>query len=420
MPAQLQASNFHAAPVAPPHPVATQQQQQQPQAQHHHEMQSTPIAAKLKLLNTPNQGNGGSVLGAKSNDQHIDQAREILRQAVVAVSEAGGTKPASAVKKGTVRYRECQKNHAASIGGHAIDGCGEFMPGGEEGSVDALRCAACDCHRNFHRREVEGEVLCDCKRKPNPGAIGKLPMLFTPHGAGAPTTSTPMTTLALPSSGVGQMTPLTMAALSAGGPTDSDEQDDVGPGNSGGGGGVMMSMRSPSTIKKRFRTKFTTEQKDQMCAFAEKVGWRIQKHDEAAVQEFCANVGVKRHVLKVWMHNNKHTMGKKPWPSLSTPSPAAPLPYVVTLIQQAHTLNLSVTWWIHSFPPTADPLVDIPHNLRCTNSVLINVQNPVPASISISDQRYAHHVLITHSHLQVQVPTSCRHSGVTLINSGAL
>jgi ZF-HD class homeobox domain-containing protein len=75
---------------------------------------------------------------------------------------------------------------------------------------------------------------------------------------------------------------------------------------------MMMSMRSPSTIKKRFRTKFTTEQKDQMCAFAEKVGWRIQKHDEAAVQEFCSTVGVKRHVLKVWMHNNKHTMGKKP------------------------------------------------------------------------------------------------------------
>jgi len=98
---------------------------------------------------------------------------------------------------------------------------------------------------------------------------------------------------------------LTMAALSAGGgPTDSDEPDD------GPAGHMMMSMRSPSAIKKRFRTKFTTEQKDQMCAFAEKVGWRIQKHDEAAVQEFCTTVGVKRHVLKVWMHNNKNTMGK--------------------------------------------------------------------------------------------------------------
>jgi ZF-HD class homeobox domain-containing protein len=48
-----------------------------------------------------------------------------------------------------------------------------------------------------------------------------------------------------------------------------------------------------------------------MCNFAEKLGWKMQKHDEAAVQEFCATVGVKRHVLKVWMHNNKHTMAKK-------------------------------------------------------------------------------------------------------------
>lgn len=290
---QLQQSNYHAGT-----PVTAVSQ-----APHH---ESIPSAAKLKLLNTPS-GNGGSL--QKAGDHHVaaDQAREIVRQVVVA-----GTN----VKKGTVRYRECLKNHAASIGGHAIDGCGEFMPGGEDGSVDALRCAACDCHRNFHRREVEGEVVCDCRKKPKLGGMLSTPQQTAPPssaGGGTTTTtttttSTPITTLALPPSQLGQMAPLTMAALSAGGgPTDSDEGPDDGPGNS-----MMMSMRSPSAIKKRFRTKFTTEQKDQMCAFAEKVGWRIQKHDEAAVQEFCATVGVKRHVLKVWMHNNKHTVGKKP------------------------------------------------------------------------------------------------------------
>ncbi|XP_057853129.2 zinc-finger homeodomain protein 4 [Cryptomeria japonica] len=61
-----------------------------------------------------------------------------------------------------VKYRECRKNHAASIGGYAVDGCGEFMPSGEEGTSAALKCAACSCHRNFHRREVEGEPRCDC------------------------------------------------------------------------------------------------------------------------------------------------------------------------------------------------------------------------------------------------------------------
>ena len=49
-----------------------------------------------------------------------------------------------------VKYRECLKNHAAAIGGNATDGCGEFMPSGEEGSLEALKCSACGCHRNFH------------------------------------------------------------------------------------------------------------------------------------------------------------------------------------------------------------------------------------------------------------------------------
>ncbi|PIN06876.1 hypothetical protein CDL12_20564 [Handroanthus impetiginosus] len=61
----------------------------------------------------------------------------------------------------TVRYVECQKNHAANIGGYAVDGCREFMAGGAEGTAAALNCAACGCHRNFHRREAENEVVCD-------------------------------------------------------------------------------------------------------------------------------------------------------------------------------------------------------------------------------------------------------------------
>ncbi|PSR89660.1 Mini zinc finger protein [Actinidia chinensis var. chinensis] len=61
----------------------------------------------------------------------------------------------------TVRYVECQKNHAANIGGYAVDGCREFMPSGEEGTHRALTCAACGCHRNFHRKQVETEVVSE-------------------------------------------------------------------------------------------------------------------------------------------------------------------------------------------------------------------------------------------------------------------
>ncbi|KAL0448271.1 UNVERIFIED_CONTAM: Zinc-finger homeodomain protein 5 [Sesamum latifolium] len=53
---------------------------------------------------------------------------------------------------GAVKYMECLKNHAAAIGGNATDGCGEFMAGGEEGTIEALKCSACNCHRNFHRK----------------------------------------------------------------------------------------------------------------------------------------------------------------------------------------------------------------------------------------------------------------------------
>ncbi|CAN8234772.1 unnamed protein product [Cochlearia groenlandica] len=71
------------------------------------------------------------------------------------------TTSSSSSEISNVRYVECQKNHAANIGGYAVDGCREFMAAGNEGTVDALRCAACGCHRNFHRKEVDTEVVCD-------------------------------------------------------------------------------------------------------------------------------------------------------------------------------------------------------------------------------------------------------------------
>uniref|UniRef100_A0A5B7BDF3 ZF-HD dimerization-type domain-containing protein n=1 Tax=Davidia involucrata TaxID=16924 RepID=A0A5B7BDF3_DAVIN len=68
-------------------------------------------------------------------------------------------------EKVVVTYKECRKNHAANIGGYAVDGCREFMPAGEEGTAAAFKCAACTCHRNFHRREIDNHdqyCYCDC------------------------------------------------------------------------------------------------------------------------------------------------------------------------------------------------------------------------------------------------------------------
>ena len=75
---------------------------------------------------------------------------------------ANGTAARSKEAAKVVHYRECQRNHAASIGRHAVDGCREFMASGADGTAAALMCAACGCHRSFHRREVEAGDDRDC------------------------------------------------------------------------------------------------------------------------------------------------------------------------------------------------------------------------------------------------------------------
>ncbi|TKY65189.1 Mini zinc finger protein 2 [Spatholobus suberectus] len=65
-----------------------------------------------------------------------------------------------------VIYGECQKNQAVNVGGFAVDGCREFMASGAEGTAGALTCAACGCHKNFHKREVQTQMVCDCSSHP--------------------------------------------------------------------------------------------------------------------------------------------------------------------------------------------------------------------------------------------------------------
>ncbi|XWS11578.1 hypothetical protein CRYUN_Cryun37aG0010400 [Craigia yunnanensis] len=207
--------------------------------------------------------------------------------------------------KKLVRYRECLKNHAAAMGGNATDGCGEFMPSGEEGTIEALNCSACNCHRNFHRKEIEGEPSsCDYYplHSPHLSRVGRKVILghhksiLPPEALGYPT-GTLIHSRAAPTPHQMIMS-YNMGSL----PSESDEQAE-------NGGGLVG--RPPHLMKKRFRTKFTQEQKEKMLNFAEKVGWKIQKQEESVVQQLCQEIGVKRRVLKVWMHNNKHNLAKK-------------------------------------------------------------------------------------------------------------
>uniref|UniRef100_M1D8C7 Zinc finger homeodomain protein 1 n=1 Tax=Solanum tuberosum TaxID=4113 RepID=M1D8C7_SOLTU len=169
------------------------------------------------------------------------------------------------------KYKECLKNHAAGIGGHAVDGCGEFMPSGEDGTVDVFKCAACNCHHSFHRKEtVHHHHPC-----------GYFPYIMPRERP-----------LALP---------LTSGGTGGGFREDQELLEMCSPNNNING----------TLLKKRFRTKFSQEHKDKMLALAEKLGWKLQRHDEGVVQQLCNEIGIKRHVFKVWIHNNKHTLGKK-------------------------------------------------------------------------------------------------------------
>ncbi|XP_071736976.1 zinc-finger homeodomain protein 3-like [Rutidosis leptorrhynchoides] len=235
-----------------------------------------------------------------------------------------------------VKYKECLKNHAASIGGKATDGCGEFMPCGEDGLI----CAVCNCHRNFHRKEIEGDPHSHTYEYNNylsapahfkrfdlgngrnlilqkGGVIGSESLGYNNHdnnninNAGALVAKGPTPMIMSYNMGMGSFQ------------SESDDQDDTG-GVAVGGGGYLNKYPPPlaaplqQVMKKRFRTKFTQEQKEKMVDFAEKAGWKIQRQEDSVVQEFCQELGIKRRVLKVWMHNNKQNHSKNNNSTMST------------------------------------------------------------------------------------------------------
>ncbi|KAG7012167.1 Zinc-finger homeodomain protein 2, partial [Cucurbita argyrosperma subsp. argyrosperma] len=154
-------------------------------------------------------------------------------------------------------YRECLRNHAANLGSYATDGCGEFTVDDTSSPGNQLYCAACSCHRNFHRK-----------------------VTYIGGGGGG--------------GGGGRFS---SAAPTADNLMDYDRHAIVEYAAAETGGS-----------KKRFRTKFTTDQKEKMLAFAERLGWKLQRKDlDEEIERFCRSVGITRQVFKVWMHNHKNS-----------------------------------------------------------------------------------------------------------------
>ncbi|KAJ7943477.1 Zinc-finger homeodomain protein 11 [Quillaja saponaria] len=218
-----------------------------------------------------------------------------------------------------VSFKECLKNHAASIGGHALDGCGEFMPSSTSNPTDptSLKCAACGCHRNFHRRDTQdsnpyflNRLFSTSPAVPPPPAQPPLPHRGLSSSTSPSTSPSPSPSFPSPTSSpspppvshfppsFNTSVPHMLLALGNAYSAPFDEHHR----------NVNQTVTKTENLigKKRSRTKFSQEQKEKMYLFSEKVGWKLQKGEERLVQEFCNDVGVCKGVFKVWMHNNKN------------------------------------------------------------------------------------------------------------------
>nr|TKW01487.1 LOW QUALITY PROTEIN: hypothetical protein SEVIR_8G184400v2 [Setaria viridis] len=228
------------------------------------------------------------------NNEHYPMDDITVRTPYVTHDGGGGVRREAGV------YRECLKNHAASLGGHALDGCGEFMPSSKADPADPalLRCAACGCHRNFHHRLPEAPPSPPLLALPPPlptqpasvpqhvmheAPEDRLPATFDDDetdesGEGSDFDEdrllSPLSPLAMGLPGYLQPVPHMLLVLSTGAPGASIPTVVPRPPASLG---PMPAPGAASTVaRKRFRTKFSPEQKQGMQALSERPGCHLQ------------------------------------------------------------------------------------------------------------------------------------------------
>ncbi|KAJ4957875.1 hypothetical protein NE237_024986 [Protea cynaroides] len=163
-------------------------------------------------------------------------------------------------------YGACMRNHAAKLGGHATDGCGEFTP-----THGGFHCGACQCHQNFHQK-----IAVVANGGGTSGGDGKVDS--------SSRTERVETEVMEVSDGTQEEKQMRKVSV-------AQQQHEV-----------MMQIRRG----RRPRTKFTEEQTQMMFAFASDLGWKIKRDRSDEINWFCREIRVSRHVFKVWLNNHKH------------------------------------------------------------------------------------------------------------------
>ncbi|XP_057426096.1 zinc-finger homeodomain protein 5-like [Lotus japonicus] len=166
-----------------------------------------------------------------------------------------------------VVYLECKRNHAASLNRVVHDGCQEFLKASVESNTkEAMLCVVCGCHQNFHLQYT----------------------MYTPKAKG-------------------QTRNTRNIVSSLVGPSESRVQLRASAENNPNK--EMITILSK--LKRKKRTVFTVNLRNQMTEFANRIGWTPKGIKREEIEHFCFKIGISHKTFLVWLNNHRPRAMKK-------------------------------------------------------------------------------------------------------------
>ncbi|XP_069149151.1 zinc-finger homeodomain protein 4-like [Solanum lycopersicum] len=187
-----------------------------------------------------------------------------------------------------VKYLECRHNYAARSNGYVLDGCGEFCPTVALQTPESFICAACHCHRNFHRK-VEVEVEDEAES----------PIISINH----PSHGTPLVIMDDP--------PPSQSKVKTGAQLcETSEKNNTNVETKMEMDGREIQVKK---LKREYngcssssvRIRLDPYQRKRIQNFANEImGWKWKKSHEQIIP-FCDEIGITPNFLKNWINNTR-------------------------------------------------------------------------------------------------------------------